>query len=740
MKRMFVYAVVAFTVCARVSYAQAPGGWAVEFNDAGDIAGVDVGYYADAATEHRVPDRVKATVDEGCLHLDCDFRPGDLPGAGFIGYGTGWYWNTTKTRPFEPVDLVKYPFVQIRFRTRGPVSGFQIYYEVETHGGQTAGGYLSVGTSPGAFKTTTFRLNHESQSPQKWTPTKLLGIAPGLSVTSEPIGLDIDYLRVRGFTDAEMSAEKARAERLSRYKPPPVPKWATEEFVFGAWSTGPTNWWCGGLEGMFGDMARNHMNIIPREESDLTTDPAQIVVAARRAAKVADQFGIKIIRRQWYAGRRLNTGSSIGAIENYLQTITDGLKGVPGLVGWNTIDEPAAGHIWMTVGPKQILEEQDPNRIVVFPINGVRKAEIYLPYTTITISDRYPIHKATERDPWMIAKFCRDISLLSDRPHWFIPQTAGKTDPDKADPGDYLFPTAEEWRVMVYLAIANGVKGITMWETCSTVWGGIWDRVGNECAIMPTIKEVGERLVTVGPLLMKTQVELEPPLSIETDTKDPEHGLSVGVLYDPSRNVRYLVVVNESVTEAQAGKIVTKDETGDLLLYDLYALTPVPDFRVEQLAAGEGRIYLLADAKAFQADNKTIVANRVDETLRVMKPDLLIARRWNMDLSQVDSLIAERRANEARDLLEDTMAECKAYAQCKAALDGAAKDFGKAADKIYLGYFYTPNEGMERADTYLQMLATQFSFLRQRLIRGDSEGLLDDIAAYHARQTALLPK
>jgi len=702
--------------CGHLRGADAPIGWALEFGDPADIEGTTVSYYQDATAEH-FPDRVSATVEGGSLHLDCNFQKGDLPGAGFIGYGAGWYWDSNKTRPFEPVDLVKHPFVVVRYRTRGPRSGFQLYYRVRTAGGATAGGYLSVGWATD-WKVKTFRMNHESQSPQKWTPVELLGLAPGLSVMpEEPTGVDIDYIHVRGFTPSEMNAEKPRAERLARYKVPPVPQWATEEFVFGAWSTGPTGWWCGGIEGMFGDMARNHMNIIPREESDLTTNPQQIVVAARRAATIAHQFGIKIIRRQWYAGRRLHRGGSIGPIKRYLKSITDELKDVPGLVGWNIIDEPAAQHIWKTVGPKQMLEQQDPNRIVIFPINGLRKAEIYLPYTTITLSDRYPVKKESEYDPWGVARFCRDISLLSDRPHWFIPQTAGKVDRAKANPGDYLFPTAEEWRLMVYLAVANGV--------CSALWGGMWDRVGNECAIMPTIREVGERLVTVGPLIMKTKIDLEPEVSVETDTKDSEHGLSVGVLHDPGRDVRYLVVVNESLKETQSGKIVANDDLGA---------------RVVELAPGDARIYLLADDDAFQADRATILANRTAETVRAMKPDLLIARRWDMDLSQVDSLIAKGKAGEGRKLLLETMAAHEEYAACKAALAATAKDFAASADKIYLEYFYKPNPGMESPDGYIKYCAHRFSFLRERLIRADRENLLEDIRAYHSYQKGTLPR
>ena len=291
---------------------------------------------------------------------------------------------------------------------------------------------------------------------------------------------------------------------------------------------------------------------------------------------------------------------------------------------------------------------------------------------------------------------------------------------------------------MVYLAVANGVKGITMWETCSTIWGGMWDRVGNECAIMPTIREVGERLVTVGPLIVRTGIDEKPPVSVETDQQDPKHGLSVGVLVDRHRKVRYLVVVNESVTEAQAGRIVCEDKSAKL--FDLYILSRVDDFRVVELAPGDGRIYLLADEKAFGADRKTVLANRVAETLRAMKPDLSIARRWQMDLSKVEALIERGRAGEARDLLAETMAGHKPYSDCKKVLEAAAKDFARSAEKIYRLYMHTPRKGMGSMPSYAEMLAGRLSFLRERVIRGDREGLLDDLQAHHAWQNGTLPR
>ena len=728
MKHNVIHAValLLFSLGAAVGYAEAPVAWSLEFDDASDIKGASITFRPDPY-EQDVAGVAQGTVEGGLLHMTCDFEKDARPGVGAIGYGIGWIWDTSKDRPFEPVELAKYPMATVRYRSPdGSASGFVLHWRIQTPNGQQHNRWLGM-RAPAEFVTERIPLADVATVQQE---TRLMGLAFVTSSNGKKSNIEIDTIRIEGLSAGEMAQLMPRKKLLDSYTLPPVPEWATEQFVFGCWDTGMWHWWPG-HEGLFGAMTRMHTNLICREETDLgSADPAQVLPAARRAAKAADVFGIKVMRRYWYAGRRLDLGISYNGIKNYVKPMVEGLKDVPNFVGWNNIDEPGFADLWQTVGAKRIFEELDPDRVVVFPVNNAGFAKLYKPYTTIFISDRYPISQ-DKRDPWEVGLYVRSISLMSDRPHWFIPQTFG-THPSKPKKiGDYALPTAEEWRLMVYLAVANGAKGMLPWAGTTRQWTAMWDAAGNECVMMPTIKEVGMRLVTVGPVLMKTTIDIDSRISVTTpiDNEGDGRDLSVVVLYDKGRDVRYLVVVNESLTKDQAGEVVLDDKTAGQRLYDLYELEPVGGLGVGNLGPGNGRIYLLGDDKRFEADKTLIVSNRRAETIRVMTPDLRIARRWGMNLARVDALIAEGKADDARAELEQVMGANEEYARCKAALDAAAKEFAEIADTIYDEYFYKVKEGKD--DGLIRIAQAKLTFLRERHLRGWNEDLLEDIQAFH---------
>ena len=710
--------------------------WSLEYDDPGDLEGAAITFRPDPYKDD-VVGVTQGTVEGGLLHMDCDFEKDKRPGVGAIGYGKGWIWDTSEGRPFEPVELAKYPMAIVRYRSPdGSASGFVLHWRIQTPDGQQHNRWLGM-RAPAEFVTERVPLADVATVEQE---TRLMGLAFVTSSNGKKSRIAIDFIRVEGLSAGEMAQLMPRKKLLDSYTLPPVPKWAAEQFVFGCWDTGVWDWWPS-HEVLFGAMTRIHTNLICREETDLgSAGPEQVLPAALRAAKAADVFGIKVMRRYWYAGRRLDLGISYNGIKKYVKPMVEGLKDVPNFVGWSNIDEPGFADLWQTVGAKRIFEELDPDRVVVFPVNNAGFAKLYKPYTTIFISDRYPITQG-KRDPWEVGPYVRSISLMSDRPHWFIPQTFGTHPSKPKKTGDYALPTAQEWRLMVHLAVANGAKGILPWAGTTLRWTAIWDAAGNECEMMPTIKEVGMRLVTVGPLLMKTAVDVDSKITATSPStqKGDGHGLSVGVLHDKGRDVRYLVVVNDSLTKHQGGKIVLDEETAGRGLYDLYELEPVRGLEVAKLGPGDGRIYLVGNEETFEADKARIVANRRAETIRVMRPDLRIARRWAMDVALVHSLVEEGEAEEARRALEETMAGDEEYSRCKEALAAAAREFAEIADGIYDEYFYKFKEGKESGDQLIRVAQPKLTFLRERLIRGWRENLPEDIQAFHLWMHARIP-
>ena len=163
----------------------------------------------------------------------------------------------------------------------------------------------------------------------------------------------------------------------------------------------------------------------------------------------------------------------------------------------------------------QELKKLLPEHIVPFPYLNSSTVDL-MPYLPIFLGDWYPIkrERASGHNPWCVyPEFARLVKLAGSKPVWFVPQGfAGGPDNSNVV---YALPTAGEYRLMIHLAAAAGVKGI-FWHGFPN-WNWPWminytlyryapmGGAGQLTSSWPGIADAGRAFATAGPLLLEAK-------------------------------------------------------------------------------------------------------------------------------------------------------------------------------------------------------------------------------------------
>jgi hypothetical protein len=107
---------------------------------------------------------------------------------------------------------------------------------------------------------------------------------------------------------------------------------------------------------------------------------------------------------------------------------------------------------------------------------------------------------------------------------------------------------------------------------------------------------------------------------------------------------------------------------------------------------------MIGSTEQCRAEADAVGANRIEESLRAMKPDISTAESWDLELSKVRHLqqsaqttvrqgdcldAAEKNVREAGELLGILLAECTPYAEIKSQLDRIGQRMGAVEPAMY---------------------------------------------------------
>ena len=733
-----VMVVIALGVPARLEAGEGPGrgaglpgevGWAVEFDDAADVEQLRPG--AAGALE---PDQISMKVEDGVLHLGAAFGAQTRHGDGVL---------LTPPASFD-FDLTQFPVLEVRWRVAAgndPVAGYWVFFntrspdgnEIRSHTAREEGLY---GRPPdGTWRVTTTRLVPDSSFPGPATARQItslfLAVVASKNGYDKPAGMEVDYIRIRRLTPEETQAEQVRVDRLARYEPPEIPEPWRDTFFYGVYSAQSCLKYMGGWEGVFDQLARCHFNSVLRCPGDLP-----------RIARAAEPLGIYVVfPSPGGLVRKLDRSNDPKPIEEEVRAIVATVRDLPNVAGW-FLGETAPEALWGVAGTKWIFEQEDPGRFVLFLHHNLAFLPRLDRFATVAWTYTYPVTKDA-RDPWAVADWCRSVSTVSNRPQWFTPQAFGEI-----SAGPWVMPTVEEFRLMMNLALANGAKSFGLFEYAQPqLWGEMLvDWVGNPTPLMHEATRLGERWMSVVPVMLHARPILEPRPSVWR-RPGPEHGLSVTAMGDAADGPVFLVVVNEDLAAHQKGKVRLPDAfaAGSRGVYDLYALDEVPmtdgkKFDVSMLDPGDARVYLLGTQEQFEDARSAILSNGVKEELRVQGADRVIAERWKLDLGEYETAVERTRAlldaddvdeacrasEDAASTLEGILASGGSLVACRKGLLAARENLGAMFPQVFLGSGAVP--GREVLVAPLNELCEEYGQLRHRYLTGQrKDALLVDI-------------
>ncbi len=728
--------------------------------------------------------RLIFSLENGVLTLGGQFEK-EVADRGILAWGQGRVGEARISGKGGPwnYDVKEYPILEIKARRapglRDPGVCLWAVLKRQDGGGQTGRFWPTLEDD---WRVSTFRLAPDSSVPQEMTPRVLMG----LNIDPhgyQPVGLEIDWIRVRSFNAKEKAAEEVRIERLTRYRVPrhklleeffPFGPFAAQDQVF--YPKGAPMMSCGGFEGNYGLMVRNHMNAFatahtasyyryrghsrtygPKKEQMQAVE--EFIEAMRPRLKAAEATGLRIGADVIGFGPDLEEHGP-AFVEPAIKKIVEALSDSPALLGYRIIDEPSAGAEWRVVGVKQIFEENDPEHPTFFAINaGLHGYKIWEPYVALHFPDDYRIHFGN-RDPWHVGEMCKAASQFSKRPHWIIPQAMGAIEgPNQY--GTYACPTPAEVRLMTYLSLAYGAKGIFYY-----IWSGPLhkeqvfpvDPYGNPQAegILAEISRLGEQLVPIGHLLLPARWREPSELFEVKANQASERGLTLGLLEDKGLGVRYLGVVNNDLEQELDGvvTILPKPANDGKQVYNLHSFDVVgsagaTEFSVAKLAPGDGRFYVQATAEDFEKVRTALLIQQAKEVLRIMTPDLRIAERWELDMTGVRKLQADAEARmaagdgeaalllaqQASQALKELMAADETLPECRKRLDAIRKKMGVM--NVHMPWRNEPwhEEPWRKNPRIVELLnpywaaRAKYNELETRFIAGESDGLLDAVKA-----------
>lgn len=174
-----------------------------------------------------------------------------------------------------------------------------------------------------------------------------------------------------------------------------------------------------------------------------------------------EELGIKV----HYHLQSVSGGGGVGSTQNQalseeeklylLKEEVLAIKDHPALLAWYMSDEPVGQGVEPGKLKKyyKLIKELDPYHPVTIVFMTPSKALEYTEMMDIVMSDPYPIPNGSVTEVEKITRQLYD-EFYPQKPVWIVPQAFGGNEWWQRE------PTPQELRVMTYLAIINGAKGI----------------------------------------------------------------------------------------------------------------------------------------------------------------------------------------------------------------------------------------------------------------------------------------
>jgi len=443
-------------------------------------------------------------------------------------------------------------------------------------------------------------------------------------------------------------------------------------------------------------------------------------------------------------------------------------KDKPSLLCWYLWDEPGPAQFAPIVNARFICDKISPDKSATVITCGTWAVRKYAPLFPVVMPDNYPV-RFRSRDPWRIGVHVRYCRQNGARRIWMMHHNQGCL----KGHGSIAYPTVGEFKLMSYLAVAEGAAGLipyhymkkSLWqeeryaakrfleqktftnafETHDTLW--------------PVHKEIGRRMTTVGPLLVGAKFLGEKGLKVDARTITMavwgKGKALVARMFERATGERMLVVVNNDPNAPTTGGVTVEGLAGGL--YDLFELKPfkAPQGKLRlSLPPGECKIFLIGNEATFQKAKEAILANRCRMERAIARVEIAAARRAKASPEAAEKLLARADENVKARRYAEALAEIlRAAESARAAVDAdpqlgatranlekAKSILGKLDDKLEENEFFFKDEIRHRGRELLVKTGGKYFRLLNRYRSGEgrkivaaAKALADEAATLEAK-------
>ncbi len=387
-------------------------------------------------------------------------------------------------------------------------------------------------------------------------------------------------------------------------------------------------------------MKRHYLNFFSRLPYGILAEES-ILQGVERTLDQAAQYDILFMPKSYIGNRYANKEVKAWSDEKLraeMLKIVRRFKNKTHLLGWYLEEETGSELAQTCLKQKRWVDEEDSQRSVwnIFNV-GPPIQEFGAAYSVIVV-DHYPV-QGPNPNPWSVPQYLAEEVPKFKQPYLLCDQIFAGT--------SWTMPTIGQWRLMVYGAMAEGVKGFYHYVYCtqplyrvrtSWRWTGIGAMVDVYDTPSPIYKEIerhlGPDLFSFGELLRTCHPDKVPAeirmdcAKVEDSLENELPAIAVRRLSDTAGGYEILALYSNDPDKSQTGTLhIPASWLGDRIVMDLSAhsqkiISPTP-IQVEgeqvpvQLAPGDGR-FLAVVAKEHGSDLIRRMQSRRFEALRKM--------------------------------------------------------------------------------------------------------------------------
>ena len=531
--------------------------------------------------------------------------------------------------------------------------------------------------------------NNGANVPEAWFD-KFIGV-PAVNAQTEPL--------IKAFNERVKAHEIALAALKEELRTHPVlqPKRLLERFAFGVYFAYEQFYQSAGLFGekwqdrferSCEDFVRCYMDSVPMVNCPWSSYPKMDDLV-----RIAEETGVDI----------MPGAGSVPAGEGFAQDqekilvpLVKRYADRPSLLTWYLWDEPDRTKFRAIMNARLICDSISPDKSATLIPCTRETVELYGPYLPVFMPDYYPV-RYNNRNPWAIADWVRFSREKTGRPVWMMHQNYGNL----KGKGNAACPTVGEFKLMSYLAVAEGASGLmpyhyynkSIWMVERYATRGVLEQRNFTNAfevhdkLWPVHKEIGRRMTAVGPLLLGAKYLGSEGLSITapeiTIAKEQKaQALLARVLEQPTGE-RYIVIVNNDPNNETRGEVKVKNLKSGL--FELFELKPAkaPNGNISlTLPPGECRIYLAGSGDQFKKVKGLILRNRCRRERLIAKLEIRAAKKMNVELGRAIRRLAEAEAKENAGELDTALTLYLDSAQAAVAAVDADRDLAAAKKNL----------------------------------------------------------